>query len=86
MIWQGLASFINLLIRAIGYALDLLISLLPTSPFVLTSSNQTIIDYLGMFNWFIPVSTMVGIATTWTSAVALYYIVMVALRWSKAIE
>lgn len=69
--------------------LETIISVLPQSPFtgvIITlqdEMSQTAISYL---NWFIPVGDILGILTYWLSAITLYYIYSVVLRWIKVIN
>lgn len=69
--------------------LETIISVLPQSPFtgvIITLQDemaQTAISYL---NWFIPIGDILGILTYWLSAITLYYIYSVVLRWIKVIN
>lgn len=65
---------------------EALIDFLPTSPIVFLQTSPEIKKYLGMLNWFIPIYTMIGITEAWLTAIGLYYIVQIILRWVKAIE
>lgn len=64
------------------------LSILPDSPFMFlqTLSNSPIAQWLGVLNWFIPISTFVVILEAWCSAILLYYVAAFALRWAKAIS
>ena len=64
------------------------IKLFPTSPFVILEemASSDFYEWLQMLNWFIPIKTFVGILETWLSAVAIYYVYQVVLRWVKVIE
>lgn len=64
------------------------LSLLPDSPFqFLTSmSNSPVAQWLGVLNWFIPISTFVAILSTWCTSILVYYVIQIGLRWAKAIE
>ena len=71
---------INGIISLVGKALGLIFILLPDSPFSVID-NSPIIEFIGYINYLIPVAEIIGIMTLWCSAVALYYIVSIALRW-----
>lgn len=68
-----------------------ILEIFPESPFVVIDSIETsslanfsvIMSYI---NWFIPVGSFVKIFGVWLSAVAVYYIYQIALRWAKMIE
>ena len=64
------------------------IKLFPTSPFVILEemASSDFYEWLQMLNWFIPINTFVGILETWLSAVAVYYVYQVVLRWVTVIE
>ena len=64
------------------------IKLFPTSPFVILEemASSDFYEWLQMLNWFIPINTFVGILETWLSAVAVYCVYQVVLRWVKVIE
>lgn len=85
MIINALISFANTLISAIGNLFTLVFGILPDSPF------ETIYPYLtgGWFknlNWLIPIPEIIVFLTSWLSAVLVYYIASVFLRFIKAIE
>lgn len=74
------SSLINLAIS--------IVEIFPTSPFVILDelSSTEIYSWIQMLNWFIPVTSFVGILETWLSCVAVYYVYQVVLRWIKVIE
>lgn len=63
-----------------------LLSILPDSPFQFVTGSGKIATYLGYFNYFVPISSMLATLELWLACIALYYVVSVALRWAKAIE
>jgi hypothetical protein len=66
--------------------LDITLAVLPTSPFSAHISALAGLPYLGILNWFVPIGAMVAVGAAWLAAVAVYYIIMIILRWLKAIE
>lgn len=62
----------------------MILSLLPNSPFApyLTESNP-IKPYLGLINYFLPLTELVGILTVWLSAIAIYYCYKLIMKWVK---
>ena len=77
-----LAKIISFLNEVISMA----VAFLPDSPIKPFISQLSAVPYLGYLNYFVPVGTFLAILQAWTAAIALYYIVMAALRWAKAIE
>ena len=61
---------------------------LPDSPFkfLYTYSNSAVGEWLGWLNWFIPVNSFVSILTASCSAMLIWYVIQIILRWAKAIE
>lgn len=84
MIWQGLITFINLFLKAVGLMLQALVSILPPSPFQ-ALSNLSVQSYLPALNWIIPVSEILAILQLWIVAVSVFYLYSIVLRWAKAI-
>lgn len=64
----------------------LAISLLPSSPFTYFINAIQTMPYLGILNWFVPVSTILAIGEAWLSAITVYYLLSIILRFIKAIE
>lgn len=62
------------------------LNLLPDSPFVFLQSNGHIYKYLQYINWIVPIDFMLSTLTPWLTAVALYLVWSVGLRWFRAIE
>lgn len=65
------------------------LSILPDSPFIVIDSisiNDQIYEYIQYINWFVPVPAIVALLSAWTSAILVYYIVQIVLRWANAIE
>lgn len=63
-----------------------LYNLLPTSPFRPYINKLASLKFLPYLNWFVPVGTLVAIATAWISVIGLYYLYQLLLRWVKMIE
>lgn len=64
------------------------LSLLPDSPFLFLKEMAAgdFAEWFHILNWFIPINVFLGILEAWCSAILLYYVVQVVLRWAKAIE
>lgn len=76
-------EYINELLDAL---MEEVVSVLPKSPFYDFFQSVTYIPYLEYINWILPISTFVKIGMSWLTAIALYYLVMIILRWIKVIE
>lgn len=63
-----------------------LASVLPRSPFSQFLAQFENLPFLGFINWFIPIGTCIDILLAWLSAIALFYLYSIALRWLKAIS
>lgn len=66
--------------------LEAVLSLLPLSPFEKYIDSLASIPYIPYINWFIPVGVFVEIGLTWLGAIGTFYLLMIVLRWVKAIE
>lgn len=65
--------------------INVLLSILPDSPFSFEGAGE-FAEVMGYINYFIPISTFLRILTAWLSAITIYYLALVVLRWVKAIE
>lgn len=62
------------------------LNLLPLSPFKsIDSFLSPIKPYLGYLNWFVPIGWIIGVMSVWLSAIALFYIYSIIMRWIKMI-
>jgi len=78
-------SIANFFIEALAGVANIALSILPPSPFQVVS-NADVTNYLGYFNWVVPVNTILTITIYWLGAIAIYYVVQVILRWVKIIQ
>ena len=67
---------------------EAVLMVLPTSPFVDIKSNLDpfFLDLLGYVNYYIPMSTILGIMVSWLGCIAIYYAYQLILRTIKAVE
>lgn len=63
-----------------------LIMVLPYSPFQPFITYLSSVPYLGYINWFIPMGSIINITVTWTTAIGLYYLYSIIMRWIKVIQ
>ncbi len=66
--------------------LNVIIHVLPTSPFRSFIVSLEQLPFLGYLNWFVPVGQMLTIGTAWLVAIGAYYLWSVIARWVKLIE
>jgi hypothetical protein len=59
---------------------------LPDSPFQSFLEHIGKIPFLGYLNYFVPVAEIIAVTQLWVTAVGLFYLVQLALRWVKMIE
>ncbi|MFI3116043.1 MAG: hypothetical protein R3Y12_07885 [Clostridia bacterium] len=81
-------SIINGVVDFLYNILFFVIDLLPDSPFSTLSLviSDEIKVYLGYMNYFIPVNFFIAVLEIWLSAVVVYYIYILILRWIKLIN
>lgn len=75
---QGLVDFVNAVV-----------SWIPNSPFreFIDSLGTTFgSELLGYLNYFLPISELLFILSTWVNGILVYYVVSIILRWVKAIS
>lgn len=65
---------------------SMIIKVLPTSPVQKFLGNFDEIPALQYLNWFLPISSILVVMEIWLSAVALFYIYSLILRWIRAIS
>jgi len=82
---QFVINVINELIRALGSVLNLIFSVLPNSPFK-SFSNSGVEEYLSNIAWLIPFPQIIFLLEAWLSAIIIYYLYQIILRWVKAIN
>lgn len=66
--------------------LNAVLALLPTSPFVSFIDAIEGIPFLSALNYFIPISTFIGIGEAWLVSIGVFYLYSILLRWIRAIS
>lgn len=64
---------------------DGLKEVLPLSPFRDFLGQFANVPYLGYLNWFVPVKDILVVMTAWLTAIGLFYLYSVVMRWLKVI-
>lgn len=65
---------------------QMVIMLLPTSPFHGISLNPIFVDFLGYFNYYVPMAELLKIMTAWLGCIVIYYTYQLVLRQIKAVS
>lgn len=63
-----------------------LLVFLPNSPFTAFTSAISDIPFLGYLNYFLPIAQIIAVSQAWLTAIGIFYIYQLLLRWVKAIE
>lgn len=79
-------EIINSLMRLLNGILNYVFSFLPKSPFGTVMDSVGGIPYLGYVVYFVPVGELMTITAGWLTAVGIFYLYQVILRWVKAID
>ena len=72
LIFNLLIYLINLFVWLLSGLINFLVNLLPNSPFLNLNIFEGIEQYLGYFNWLIPVDWILGITLSWAGCIAFY--------------
>jgi len=65
--------------------LQWIVERLPDSPFQ-TISTADVSPFFAGLNWIFPIAEMVAVLQLWCTAVAVYYVLSVVMRWIKVIS
>lgn len=76
---QKLNAFLDSIVAVV-------LALLPNDPFKSFIDNMQIAPYLGYINWIIPVGSILTIATAWVTAIGVFYVYQLILRWAKVVS
>lgn len=77
-IFTSVANFLNEVLGSILF-------FLPDSPMKILD-YEPLKPYLGLFNYLFPVAEILAFLELWISAIAVYYVYQIVLRWVKAID
>lgn len=86
---NGITWVFNFLLNLVGGALNLIVSVLPNSPFkpVITYAKEmNISEYLAYLSWLLPIGYILSITAAWVACVSVYYLYSIIMRWIKMIE
>lgn len=71
--------------EAFGGLIQEIIDVLPTSPFREFINDFAGIPYLGYLNWFFPVRGVLVVMAAWLTAILLFLVYSIIMRWVKMI-
>lgn len=83
------ASILSVILGLLGRFLQVILSVLPTSPIrgIIDSIDMSGMETgLGWLNWFVDVSWMLEVFSLWLTAYAVYLVFSVIMRWVKLIK
>lgn len=80
----AIIRMINVVIEKVGVMLTALLAALPDSPFLFDQDID--VTWVSYINYFFPVDDVLVHLTLFVTAVAIYYVLRIALRWAKAID
>lgn len=65
---------------------QIVIMLLPTSPFKSITINPIFVDFLGYMNYYVPMKSLLVIMAEWLGCIVIYYTYQLILRQIKAVS
>lgn len=77
-----LLNWMSTMVHTLGQTL---IALLPVSPFRNFINSFNVPEYVGFINWFFPVSEFLAVMALWLTAISLFYLYSIIMRWIKVI-
>lgn len=78
-IWNGIVDVVDDIVNVI-------VLLLPDSPFANVDIPAEVVEIFGYVNYFVPVAAMLAIGTSWLAAIGVYYLYQTILRWARTIK
>lgn len=91
--FDNMPSLFSSFFDSVSNLINTLLSFLPRSPFKpFLVTFQELLDeigaenYIGYLNFFYPIHDIVSITISYVETLALFYAIMVLLRWLKVIE
>lgn len=86
IVLAALVKFVNLLIKIIGYLINVVFSLLPSSPFRQLTNYPAVSEYMDRLNYILPIAEALAVFQLWLAAITAYYLYVIILRWIKAVQ
>lgn len=73
------------LVNVVTSFLQIVVGLLPKSPFADFIASWSPPAFLGWLNWLLPVGQILSVTAIWLTAISAYYLVSIVARWIKLI-
>lgn len=83
--WSIITQVLNFLGDTFVKFVDIVLSILPPSPFTLFLNAGVLNDYIKYINYFFPVTELIIVVEAWILCVGIFYIYQVIMRWIKLI-
>jgi len=80
-----IVNILNKLIEMLGTIISWLVNILPDSPFQMIMSSDAIQTAISNWNWFFPITEILATVQLWLSAIIIYYVIVVPMRFAKLI-
>lgn len=77
-LYNGIVEFINSVIENIS-------NILPVSPFAPYIRQLESVPWIGIVNYFVPIGAMLDILLAWVTALGVFYVYSIILRWIKVV-
>lgn len=77
-LYSGIVNLINDVVQHLS-------DFLPLSPFRPYIEQLSNVPWIGILNYFVPVGIFLDILLAWASALGLFYVYSIILRWVKVI-
>ena len=82
-IWNSIIDGVN---EVANKVFDVILFLLPNSPFSNIDLPPIFIDFLGYLNYYVPIDEILITMTAWLGCIMIYYTYQLVLRWIKAVS
>lgn len=83
---ETLAGWFYDLCKLVSSVLEWVINLLPDSTLsAMTSLPEGVSQYLGWLNWFLPIAEIIVMLAGWVSALLLYFLIAIVMKWVKIV-
>lgn len=75
----------NGIVNMINGVVENLSNILPVSPFRPYIEQLSQVPWIGILNYFVPVGVFLDILFAWASALGIFYVYSIILRWVKVV-
>lgn len=75
----------NGIVNVINSVVDNISTYLPGDPFAPFIDDLSNIPWIGVLNYFVPIGAFLDILLAWVTALGVYYVYSIILRWVKVV-